>query len=149
MLKLTITKRFSWAMAHMLENHDGLCKSLHGHEYQMDVTIRRMGRTMINDNSSKGMVLDFSKLKEIVNEVIISKLDHAFAYNFNNKLSSEIGLFLANKNMKVFPFPFRTTAENMAIWIMTTLNIELIKLKVKCCKVALWETPTSYAVVEK
>jgi 6-pyruvoyltetrahydropterin/6-carboxytetrahydropterin synthase len=34
-----VSKEFQWAMAHMLDGHEGLCQNLHGHEYKLIVTV--------------------------------------------------------------------------------------------------------------
>jgi len=147
---ITASKEFSWAMAHILEGHDGLCKNLHGHNYRMIVTIMSYdGQTKTDLTSSdRGMVIDFKKLKECVNSVIINKLDHAFVYNQNDKDSLAIALYLKKTiNQKLYPFCFRTTAENMVEWIADELQdfFDACKYKIFISRVQLYETETSYA----
>ncbi len=78
---LTITREFRFDAAHRLslngltdrENRDifGPCSKLHGHTYRLRVTVS--GRVHPN-----GMILDFTDLKQIVDEKIIARYDHAF-----------------------------------------------------------------------
>ena len=63
-------------MAHALWNYDGPCRNIHGHSYQLDVTIR--GESSQDTSSTKlGMVVDFSDLKKLVKEHIVDVFDHS------------------------------------------------------------------------
>ena len=73
---LRLTKQFTFEMAHCLTGYDGPCQNLHGHSYRLEVTVE--GEPERDKNSAKqGMVIDFRELKNIVNEVIVSKFDHS------------------------------------------------------------------------
>ena len=148
---MTITKEFNWAMAHLLEGHEGLCKNIHGHNYKLMVTVKRLVEQVDTTNkSSKGMVVDFKDLKNIVNEVIVDRFDHAFVFNGEDEESTEIADYLSNKlRQKILPLAFRTTAENMVKWIFVVLNVELEKKGLRCVCATLYETPTSYASYSK
>jgi len=129
-------------MSHLLENHQGMCKNLHGHNFKLFVTI------VSKDGLTNGMVMDFSDIKNIVNQIIISKLDHAFVYNKNDKNSRMICSFLKNLlKQKVFAVNFRVTSENLVKWIVEELNrlFVLGDYDLRCAKGVLYETDTSYA----
>ena len=36
---LTVTKSIKFDAAHVLTNHQGLCKNLHGHTYRVEVSV--------------------------------------------------------------------------------------------------------------
>ena len=36
---ITVTKTVKFDAAHVLTNHQGLCKNLHGHTYRVDVSV--------------------------------------------------------------------------------------------------------------
>lgn len=118
---INVTKIFTFDSAHKLENYDGACKHLHGHTYKLEVTVR--GRT-----DYRGMVIDFSDLKKVTKERVVDKVDH--------KYLNEI-------------FDFNTTCENMVVWIFDELNKVLNTENYHLKKIRLWETPTSYAEIEK
>lgn len=150
-MKTEITKEFKFEMAHLLEDHNGLCKNVHGHSYRLFVTVSST-ITDININKKSrnniGMVIDFKDLKNIVDKKIINKLDHSFAYNGKDKKSKIIAEFLDKQIcQKLHNFNFRVTAENMAKWIYTELNKELVigNFNCVCTKVQLYETQTSCA----
>ena len=66
-------------MAHALFGYDGPCKNIHGHSYQLSVTIK--GKPVEDEKNPKlGMVMDFTELKNIV-KPIIDELDHATMLN--------------------------------------------------------------------
>lgn len=67
---VSISKLLTFASAHRLPNHDGKCKNWHGHEWKVEVTVRK------RINPETGMVVDFSKLKGSMKDSIITPLDH-------------------------------------------------------------------------
>ena len=73
MAKIRVTKFYDFEMAHALWNYDGLCKNIHGHSYKLFVTV--IGEPINNENDNKnGMVIDFSDLKKIVKEKLLTNL---------------------------------------------------------------------------
>jgi len=112
---ITITKIFTFDAAHKLPYHKGKCQHLHGHTYKLEVTVKS---TRLDD----GMIIDFGKLKEVVNIYVLDKLDHAY---LNNQWDNP-------------------TAEIMIHNIAETIDRNLPEL-VSIHEVKLWETPTSYA----
>ena len=71
-----LTKIFRFEAAHALMGYDGRCSNIHGHSYEMRVTVK--GMPVIDYESPKnGMVMDFGDLKKIVNEEIIDRYYHA------------------------------------------------------------------------
>ena len=69
-----IGKTFRFEAAHYLPNHDGPCRTLHGHSYQLEVVIE--GDQLIAQGPKEGMLLDYADLKEVV-QPIIDRFDHA------------------------------------------------------------------------
>ena len=77
---IRITKEFKFEMAHALKGYDGLCRNIHGHSYELLVTIS--GYPISDSNSPKlGMVMDFGDLKQIVRSTIVDVYDHALVLN--------------------------------------------------------------------
>ena len=116
---VTIGKDFYFAAAHQLPNHKGLCRYLHGHEWRIRIEIKK------RIDFETGMVMDFSDLKSIVNNYIISKLDH-------NTLNEII---------------FNPTAENILVWRWEELMFKgLLK---GIYKIHLWESRDSVATLDQ
>lgn len=80
----TVRKEFKFEASHILPHHDGKCQRLHGHSWKMFVEV--MGRQLQDEGPKRGMVLDFSSLKEIVNPLVEEKLDH---YHLNDTTGLE------------------------------------------------------------
>ncbi|MCX6235440.1 MAG: 6-carboxytetrahydropterin synthase [Bacteroidetes bacterium] len=80
MKRIRLTKAFNFEMAHALPGHDGPCRHIHGHSYELFVTI--VG-TPIQDKSSPkyGMLMDFKDIKQMVKDCIIDEFDHSLVLN--------------------------------------------------------------------
>jgi len=122
-----VTRSFVFDSAHFLPGHKGKCAFMHGHTYKLDVTVSRDDGKLIENGSDEGMVMDFSDLKDIVKTEVIDKVDH--------KVLNDV-------------FPFRTTAENIAVQIFSVLTKELIPRGVRLLTIKLWETPNSCVEVD-
>lgn len=147
-MSISITKEFKWDMAHMLAEHGGLCKNIHGHTYRMEVKVTRVSNELIyGTGHSDGMVIDFKDLKNIVKELIVNPLDHAFMYwtKSPDSVEHEIAKTLLENDRKVFKVDYRPTAEEMAHDFLNQLAKGLEQYHVKVVSVKVWETPTSYA----
>ena len=65
-----VLKEFEFDAAHYLPEYNGKCERLHGHTYKLVVKVE-------GTPDKEGMVIDFIRLKNIVKEEVLSKLDHA------------------------------------------------------------------------
>ena len=138
---MKISKIFTFDASHMLDGHDGKCQNLHGHTYQLEVTVASI---LINEGAKAGMVMDFADLKTWVKQTILEPFDHAFLYHGNNERESQIAALLEGWQMKTLRLNQRTTAEHLAIEMYHRLQA----VRVPVCRIKLWETPTSYAEYE-
>lgn len=138
MNEVIVAKIFTFDCAHQLVGHNGKCANLHGHTYKLEVKIKGPLQTQENV-SSEGFVMDFADLKKIVNKLIIDQLDHAFLAMGNEPALQT----LQASGSKVALLGFRTTAENLALYICHTLKTAGLPMYA----VILWETPSSYAEV--
>ena len=100
MLKITKSVRFD--AAHVLTNHKGLCKNLHGHTYRVDVCVRQA------ENDSADMVMDFKDVKRICEEIVLARFDHAFIYDETSEGETEIAAVVEKHGMRTAPLPFRS-----------------------------------------
>lgn len=141
MPKIRVTKRFHFEMAHTLYEYDGLCRNIHGHSYNLEVTL--IGEPRKEPNHPKdGMVMDFSDLKKIVNTEIVDRFDHALMVN---RLIPETQLELLKKTTnRIIIVDFQPTSENIAAFIAEILQQHL-PTDVTLFSIRLFETVTSFA----
>ena len=135
----TVTKTVRFDAAHVLTNHEGLCKNLHGHTYRVDVSVS------CGDGMPGDMVMDFKELKRIANETICDRFDHAFMYNTASPGETEIAAVVERNGMRTVPIPFRSTAENLAKLFFAELEKKIAGLS----SVMVWETQDSSAESRK
>ena len=129
------TKTVKFDAAHVLTNHQGLCKNLHGHTYRVDVSVAQA------DGVGGDMVIDFKDLKRIASDVVCERFDHAFIYNTESPGECEIAAVVEKNGMRVAPIPFRSTAENLAKLFFDELKARISGL----VAVKVWETADSCA----
>lgn len=136
-----ITKQFRFEAAHVLWKYDGACKNIHGHSYLLYVTVK--GRALEEAGHPKhGMLLDFSVLKKIVNELIIEPYDHALLVNAATPHAE-----MAKKNElfgKIAAVPYQPTAENMVCDFAQKIS-KALPGNISLHSMRLHETSTAYA----
>ena len=148
----TITRKFTFNMAHRVPNHKSKCRNLHGHTYKLLITF--LGSLIDEEgNSSEGMVFDFSDVKSLVGEFIDDQMDHAFMGMKNSE--EELFTLCLNNNWKLTVVKFPPTVENIAKYIFDEVNKKINRAMdinmfpmpddLKVSKVELWETPNCYA----
>jgi 6-pyruvoyltetrahydropterin/6-carboxytetrahydropterin synthase len=91
---LRVRRRFVFEAAHLLPQHPGKCRQLHGHAYELVVAVERPV------DPETGMAVDFSDLKTVVHREVVRHLDHG---NVNDLIENP-------------------TAEHMAVWIWSRLQ---------------------------
>lgn len=105
-----LTKIFHFEAAHALNGYDGKCRNIHGHSYELRVTVKGMP---LNEpgNPKNGMVIDFHDLKQIVNQEVVDKLDHAFI--IGNNMPKDFVEITKRDFDKVVELSYQPTSENM------------------------------------
>ncbi len=140
MAKIRITKAYKFDMAHALPGHDGLCKNIHGHSYELLVTL--IGEPIDDINSPKnGMVIDFKDLKRIIKDLIVDELDHSLVLRSDSPPSLLKEMKLNFK--RIILVDYQPTSENMILDFAQRIQKELPD-GVKLHHLKLWETVTSY-----
>ena len=153
---VTITRIFDFCMAHNLKNHEGKCKNVHGHNYKLYVTVMRNPNIDYDDDmfdvdsnpssSEHGMVMDFGRLKQIVNELIIDIYDHSFMI-WDEDLDMQKMINDYKNIMKINIVHYRPTAENMCKHFFRMLNnyFKDHNMGIQVEGIKIYETDNSYA----
>lgn len=106
-MQLRLTKQFSFQMAHALDDYDGKCRNLHGHNFVLYVTVE--GAPINDPHSPKnGMVVDFGDLRHIVNQYVVEPFDHALVL-------AEGSTYNVGLPTKTILLPFQPTSENLLL----------------------------------
>jgi 6-pyruvoyltetrahydropterin/6-carboxytetrahydropterin synthase len=126
-----VSREIDFCYGHRLLNYDGKCKYLHGHNGRAIITIESA------ELDERGMVLDFSEIKNVVSTWIDQKLDHRMLLYKTDPavpMLQQMGepLFLMDEN---------PTAENIARLIYDFTASRGFPI-VEC---QLWETPRCFA----
>lgn len=138
-MRIRVTKLFCFEMAHALRNYDGPCRNIHGHSYYLTVTVS--GEPVIDRSSAKlGMVIDFGELKNLVQENIINRFDHALVVQKGFNEFFQPG---ADKIMKIIQTDFQPTSENLVSYFADIL-LSVLPMYVSLEKLKLSETNSSY-----
>lgn len=142
MAKIRITKEFKFETAHALMGYDGLCKHIHGHSYELLVTV--IGYPIEEESNPKlGMVMDFGDLKKIVKEEVVDKMDHCLI--LNNKGAKANALIKSDEMFqRVITVPYQPTSEMMLVDFADRIKPRLPE-HIKLHHMLLRETVTSYA----
>jgi 6-pyruvoyltetrahydropterin/6-carboxytetrahydropterin synthase len=128
-------------MAHALKGYDGPCRNIHGHSYELYVTV--IGNPLNDPSSPKnGMLMDFGDLKKIVRARIIEEFDHALV--LNQESADEFLPLKSEVFGKTILVNFQPTSENLLIEFASRL-IPLLPENVKLHNLKLRETVTSFA----
>jgi len=120
-MPFTATIREYFDAAHRLPDYDGLCANLHGHRWEVEVEVQQLGGAA----NVKSMIIDFKELKQILNEEVLTLIDHSYL----NDLIHD------------------PTAENITGWIVRQLQKRMADIPNRTfalSRVRLYESPTTY-----
>ena len=136
---IKLTKIFHFEMAHAIHGYPGFCNNIHGHSYEIHVTV-----APIHESDcylpSPGYEIDFKDIKTIVRAAVIEKIDHKLI--LSKKYVAENPSISTMANLIIWEN--EPSAENILFYIKKTLfenfpdNVKLVYLK-------LFETKDSYA----
>jgi 6-pyruvoyltetrahydropterin/6-carboxytetrahydropterin synthase len=139
MKQLRVTKEFTMETAHALDHHDGKCRNIHGHSYQLSVTV--IGTPSDNWGDPKdGMVVDFADLKSIVNAQVIDRFDHALVLRKNSPFVEKLNTDI---NPRLLLVDYTPTCENMLLEMVKRIGAAL-PAGVDLHSARLRETATSF-----
>lgn len=135
---LAVTKIFHFEMAHAIYGYSGDCKNIHGHSYKLHVTVA--GKHAIDSFlSSTGFIIDFKLLKQLVNENIVSRLDHKLVLSKAFITAHP----LTEKLENLLILDMEPSAENLIIYIQTLISSKLPE-HIQLLELTLYETADSY-----
>lgn len=126
-------------MAHALPAYEGKCRNIHGHSYKFFVTVEGLPLQQ-QGASTDGMVLDFGTIKQIVNQTIIERFDHALVLPRLEGAEPQLG----NYSAKLIMVDFQPTTENLLLHFAQLLEGHFPQ-GARLSSLKLFETETSCA----
>ena len=121
----TVSKSFKFQASHQLLHHDGPCRHLHGHSYEVEV----FAEGAVNNTpgqTKEGMVVDYGDISGVWKRTLFPRLDHR---HLNSSIEAEL--------------KGPTTAENLAEWILSVMRHYIPEVN----QVTVHETDSSSATV--
>lgn len=123
--------------AHFLKGYEGKCSNIHGHRWQVEVTVA--AEELQTEEQTRGMVVDFGTLKEDLKE-LVSRLDHTLIIE-EGSLKQSTKEALREEEFSIVELPFRPTAENLAKYFYDELEAKQYQVIL----VKVYETPNNCA----
>ncbi len=126
-----VSKEIHFCYGHRLLDYDGKCAHPHGHNGKVVIELETPSL------DKRGMVVDFTDLKEIVQIWVDQELDHKMILRKDDALVQVFGKL----NEPVFLMEQNPTAENLAKLIYDFARSKKLPIH----QVTFWETPSSNA----
>jgi 6-pyruvoyltetrahydropterin/6-carboxytetrahydropterin synthase len=126
-----VTREIHFCYGHRLLHYDGKCRYLHGHNGRAVITLEAAAL------DSRGMVLDFTRIKDVVAAWIDSTLDHRMLLHESDPAIP----FLRQLGEPVHLLKVNPTAENIARLIFDFTASQGFPV----VEVQLWETDHCFA----
>lgn len=130
---IVLKKTFKFDAAHRLLLHEGLCKNLHGHTWE--IVIEATGAP-----ADDGMILDFKELKSIVAIAIIGQFDHSVILHESDPLLPVVRPLVG----RIVVLKDHPTCENLSKMFFAMLA-PAMPLGVTLTSVEVFESPGSSA----
>ena len=126
-----VTREISFCYGHRLLNYDGKCRHLHGHNGRAVLTLEA------EQLDALGMVMDFSRIKQVVSTWIDQTLDHRMVLHKDDPVLP----ILRQQGEPVHVLDVNPTAENLARLIYDYA----VGQGFPVVEVRLWETDNCFA----
>lgn len=135
---IQLTKVFHFETAHAIHGYNGQCKNIHGHSYELHVTIagNEQGDEYL---PAPGFLFDFKDIKKAGAE-IVETLDHKVV--LSKAYMAAHPEMQQHENLVVWEF--EPTAENILLYARKVFNKTLPE-HIRPVRIKLFETNDSYA----
>lgn len=136
---LQVTKIFHFETAHAIHGYSGACRNIHGHSYELFVTVsgKEDGNKYIGGT---GFVVDFKELKNCVNDSAVKLLDHKLVLSKNFLKQNP---FL-EKTENLVVWEVEPSAENILIFIKDNI-LKVLPANIYLERLKIYETRDSFA----
>ena len=122
-----VTREIDFCYGHRLLNYEGKCRHLHGHNGRVVISLET------ESLDDRGMVIDFSDIKNVVSRWIDDELDHRMILCKDDPVAE----YLQEMGEPLFLIDVNPTAENIAKVIFEYTRDKGFPV----VETRLWETP--------
>lgn len=136
---LQLTKIFHFEMAHAIHGYPGACKNIHGHSYELHVTVSSV-ITCKDHLPAPGFIMDFKEIKKWVTAAVIEPFDHKLV--LSRAFLLDHPSFATQENLVTRES--EPSAENLLASIQQAL-CEKLPDELRLVRLRLYETNDSYA----
>jgi 6-pyruvoyltetrahydropterin/6-carboxytetrahydropterin synthase len=146
---ITVTRRIEFDAGHRIPDHKSKCRNAHGHRYVLEATIHG-AIVAAKGESDNGMIADFGNLKQIMQDSVGDKWDHAFICCATDldMVAALARLGHEHKTVLLVDVP---TVENLVISAAGAISAEIRRWSddtgadIQLVHVRLYETPNCWA----
>ncbi len=146
---MNVTCRVHFDAAHRLMGYPGLCASIHGHRYVVDIEAgSAVDKHRLN---ALGIVIDFGMLKSVCGGWLDENWDHALILNLKDIVAIEAAKSVAafdSRQRTFFVDEGNPTAEVMARFLLRKFRELMLPHSVRIIRVRVYETPDTWADAE-
>lgn len=140
---MTVSKQFDFEAAHRLvQGYPGNCKHIHGHSWNVVITMKLLPGSDLN---KYGFVRDYADFKQI-KEWVMDNWDHSMLVSCEDK---KMLRFLRANDQRHYVFIGNPTSENIASTLFSYASKILDDGRTEVFEVRIKETCTSEAIVRK
>ena len=146
---LTITRKLEFDAGHRIPNHRGDCRNLHGHRYVLHITLSGEVQDIQGD-SSEGMLMEFTDVKQLAEKHLVSLWDHAFlVYEHDVPVRRFLDSLPDHKTVVLDRIPTVENLAQTAFDILRDVYERQSDQNLVLESIRLYETPNNWAEVRR
>ncbi len=142
---MLITRRLEFDAGHRIPDHRSQCRHVHGHRYAIEITL---SGTVLDaaGEPENGMIMDFSRVKQLASEHVVDAWDHAFlAYRGDAALVAFLGTLPEHKTVLLDAVPTAENLASLAFQILAPVYQATYGNQLQLERVRIYETPNCWA----
>jgi 6-pyruvoyltetrahydropterin/6-carboxytetrahydropterin synthase len=142
---MLITRRLEFDAGHRIPDHRSQCHHLHGHRYAIEITLSGTVLAAAGEPEN-GMIMDFSRVKQLAKEHVVDAWDHAFlAYRGDAAVVAFLGSMPGHKTVVLEEVPTAENLARIAFAILDPVYRATYGNQLRLEQVRIYETPNCWA----
>lgn len=142
---ITITRRLEFDAGHRIPDHRSQCRNMHGHRYALEITLEGE-LDDVPGSPERGMVMDFSAVKELANSHLVGPWDHAFlVYRGDRAVREFLQSMPEHKTVVLDRIPTVENLAAIAFGVLAPVFAEHYGRHLRLAHLRLYETPNCWA----